>query len=130
MQLWQHYQQTIFLSHQPFCKQASFAIISVANPQGRVSNQGYNLCVNEAFAAELERSSYRYRSIIGASPCLQFQEVSWAVFCQQQQAIEMALKWQQNAMYWVEQGQLWLMPVLVAEQAIALGDFQQRLRLR
>ncbi|MCH8537548.1 MAG: DUF3293 domain-containing protein [Alkalimonas sp.] len=130
MQLWQLYQQTIFLSHQPFSDQVSFAIISAANPMGRLCNQGFNLCMSKALAAELEQSPYRFRSITGASPCLTFQEASWAVFCQKEQARELAKQWQQNAMYWVEQGTLWLIPVLLAEEPLLLGDFQQRLRLR
>ena len=129
MQLWQLYQDTIFLSHQPFSDQASFAIISAANPMGKVCNQGFNLCMNKAFATVLEQSLYRFRSITGASPCLTFQEASWAVFCQKEQALELAKSWRQNAIYWVEQGDLWLIPVLLSEAPVALGDFKQRVRL-
>lgn len=128
-QRWRDYQQTIFLSHQPFCSQASFAVISVANPKGEISNQGLTYCLDKAFAAELEQSPYRFRRILGASPCLQFKEASWAVFCSQQQAEAMAFRWQLNAIFWIERGQLWFIPIVLTDQVVELGDFQRRLSL-
>lgn len=129
MDLWQLYQNVVFISYQPFAAENSFSIISVANPAGKLAEPGLNHCRNMAFAACLHDTSLRYRQIIGASVDLTFQEASWAVFCSRAQALQYALAWQQNAIYWVEQGELWLLPVLLQAEPIALGQFEQRLIL-
>ncbi|MCC5851954.1 MAG: DUF3293 domain-containing protein [Alkalimonas sp.] len=129
MDLWHQYQEVIFISHQPFAADSSFAIISAANPAGNNTPSGFNLCRNMALAAALHQSGVRYRKIIGASLDKRFQEPSWAVFCSKLEATSIAMAWQQNALYWIEQGELWLLPALMQQEKQALGSFQQRLIL-
>lgn len=129
MSLWQLYQDVAFISYQPFAKDSCFAIISVLNPRGKIATPGQNLCRHMAFAAGVHAARLRYRKITGASGDLKFLEPSWAVFCSREQAEQYALEWQQNALYWVEQDQLWLLPALLQHEPVVLGRFSERLIL-
>lgn len=129
MTAWAMYQDVVFISYQPFAVTSSFAIISALNPEGEIATAGQNLCRHMAFAACLHDARLRYRQITGASADLKFQEPSWVVFCSRQQAEQYALDWQQNALYWVEQDELWLLPALLQHEPVTLGRFSQRLIL-
>jgi hypothetical protein len=129
MTLWQLYKSSIFLSHQTLSMSINFAIISGQNPAGHTENPLYNQLLDKKLQARLQQLGVPYRSVIGAAPDLSFQEKSWVVLCDKQQAITLALEFTQNAIYWVEQGQLYLVPVLLHEQEECLGQFQQRLIL-
>jgi len=129
MNLWQLYKSSIFLSHQSLSMAINFAIISGQNPAGNAENPLYNQLLDKKLQARLLQLGAPYRSVIGAAPDLSFQEKSWVVLCDKQQAITLAFEFTQNAIYWVEQGQLYLVPVLLPEQEECLGQFQQRLVL-
>ena len=51
------------------------------------------------------------------------------MLCDKSQAVQLALQFEQNAIYWVEQGELFLVPVLMSQQEESLGAFNQRLVL-
>lgn len=129
MSLWQLYKSSIFLSYQSLSMAINFAIISGQNPAGKTENPLYNQLLDKRLQARLLQLGAPYRSVIGAAPDLSFQEKSWVVLCDKQQAITLALEFTQNAIYWVEQGQLYLVPVLLQEPEECLGQFQQRLVL-
>ena len=129
MNLWESYKTSIFLCHQTLNCDIDFAIISAQNPAGHLYHPQHNLTLDREFETELDEAHIPYRTIIGASPDLSFQEKSWAVLCDKTKALSLALKFRQNAIYWVEQGQLYLVPVLLPEQEECLGQFQQRLVL-
>ncbi|SDZ91983.1 DUF3293 domain-containing protein [Alkalimonas amylolytica] len=126
---WQLYQNVVFISYQPFATMSSFAIISAINPAGKMAPAGQNLCRHMAFAASLHDARVRYRKVTGASTDCKHLEPSWAVFCSRYQAVQYALDWQQNALYWVEDDELWLLPALLQQEPVALGCFSQRLIL-
>lgn len=129
MSLWESYKTSIFLCHQALRCDVDFAIISAQNPAGNTEHPYLNLRRDNEFQACLNRCRMPYRSVIGSAPDLSFQEKSWIVVCDKSQAIELALQFEQNAIYWVEQGELFLVPVLLPQQEESLGDFYQRLVL-
>lgn len=127
MSLWESYKTSIFLCHQALKGDVDFAIISAQNPSGVTEHPYLNLRRDNEFQALLNQHRLPYRSVIGSAPDLSFQEKSWIVLCDKQQAIALARQFEQNAIYWVEQGELFLVPVMLSQHEESLGDFSQRL---
>lgn len=126
MDQWESYKDSVFLCHQPLGDQIDFAIISAQNPKGSLYPLQHNLLLDRELESHLEQQNLPCRKIIGASPDLVFQEKSWAVVCDKSQAIDLALLFQQNAIYWVEAGQLFLVPALLQQAEEYLGLYQAR----
>jgi hypothetical protein len=116
----------VFLCHQPLGNAINFAIISAQNPLGDLKHRQLNLTLDCQFETRLKAEHLPYRRLIGASPDLSFQEQSWAVLCDKAKAIDLAMKFQQNAIYWVEAGELYLVPALFADSEVYLGSYQSR----
>lgn len=129
MNLWESYKTSIFLCHQALNCDVDFAIISAQNPAGQTEHPYLNLRRDNELQACLNRQRLPYRSVIGSAPDLSFQEKSWIVLCDKNQAIQLALQFEQNAIYWVEQGELFLVPVLLSLQEEKLGSFTERMVL-
>jgi hypothetical protein len=77
----------------------------------------------------LNQQRLPYRSVIGSAPDKSFQEKSWIVLCDKGTAVDLAMQFEQNAIYWVERGELYLVPVLMNHPEECLGNFRDRLVL-
>ncbi len=126
MDLWESYKSSVFICYQPLGDAVNFAIISAQNPAGAVQHPHHNLRLDCEFESHLDLHQLPYRAIIGSSPDLSFQEKSWAVLCEKNLALQLARQFQQNAIYWVEAGQLYLVPALWRGEEEYLGLYQQR----
>jgi len=126
MSLWEAYRQTIFICHQDVAAELDFAIISAQNPWGKLTNPLLNQCLDKQFEHVLQQRRLLCRKVTGAAPDFSVQEKSWIVICDKAQATQLAEQCQQLAMYWVEQGQLYLVPVLAQQQECAMGSFVAR----
>jgi len=129
MSLWESYKTSIFLCHQALKCDVDFAIISAQNPAGNTEHPYLNLRRDKELQAYLNLQRLPHRSVIGSAPDLSFQEKGWIVLCDKSLALQLAQKFQQNAIYWVEQGELFLVPVLMLQQEESLGAFSERLVL-
>lgn len=126
MDLWESYKSSVFICYQPLGDAINFAIISAQNPAGAVQHPQHNLRLDCELETHLDLYQLPYRALLGCSPDLSFQEKSWAVLCEKSRALELARQFQQNAIYWVEAGQLYLVPALWRGEEEYLGLYQQR----
>ncbi|MDX1391193.1 MAG: DUF3293 domain-containing protein [Rheinheimera sp.] len=129
MSLWDSYKTSVFLCHQAVNCRINFAIISAHNPAGHNEHPYLNLRRDNELQACLDQQRLPHRSVIGSAPDLSFQEKSWIVLCDKTQAVTLARQFEQNAIYWVEHGELFLVPVLMQQQEERLGRFSERLVL-
>lgn len=120
--LWQIYQNVVFVVEGDFQPARQFAIITAYNPEGIVSSVAENIQRNKILERKLK--PFSWQNIIGASPDLSHQEQSFALQSSQEQALTLALEFQQNAIYWVENEELWLLPVLMDNPKVLLGNFK------
>lgn len=128
--LWRTYQDVLFLCRVMPRLDTHFAIITAHNPRGVAQSNALNIRLNQQLIARLQAEGLAYQAMDGASMDLRYQEPGFAIYCDLPQAIGLATEYQQNAFYWVKQGQLWLMPCLVTlRQALALGPIDPRIRL-
>jgi len=129
-ELWKVYQHTVFLMAQPLSKAVSFAIVTACNPAGKNCSDAYNQCLDKRLQASILALGCPFRSLVGASPDLSHREKSWALLLDKHEAIQLAEAYQQNAIFWVEQDQLSLIPVLLAPwvEETPMGSFCARVR--
>ncbi|MCB5228228.1 DUF3293 domain-containing protein [Alishewanella sp. 16-MA] len=129
MELWQHYKNSIFLCHQRLATHLSFAIVSAQNPAGVNAPAVYNRLLDKQLQAQLQQTGLAYRSVIGSAPDRSFEERSWMVLCDKVQAIALGRLFTQNAIFWVDKNELYLVPVLMQQPEEHLGGFANRLVL-
>ncbi|KFZ39018.1 hypothetical protein HR45_01055 [Shewanella mangrovi] len=128
-QLWQHYQNSCFLLTQCLNPPCSFAIITASNPLGTILSTSQNRLRDKQLQRDIHQSGCAYRALVGASLDLQHMEKSWAIYMDQQTAYQLAHKYQQNAFYFVEEGNIQLLPCHCDAQPVQMGPFEQFVRI-
>ena len=126
---WQCYQQTQFLLTQPFSPSLSFAIITAYNPKGKNLSPSQNGLLDKQLQRHILRLQYPYRALIGASADRGHMEKSWAVSLDKVTAVELGRVFNQNAIYFVDNDELYLVPCLVDYEELDLGKFSARVCL-
>ncbi|WP_394148535.1 DUF3293 domain-containing protein [Shewanella atlantica] len=130
--LWQYYQEAEFLFTQALSSELTFAIITAHNPKGQLLSACQNRLLDRQLQLAIEKLHRPYRAMIGASSDRAHMEKSWAVAIDKASAIRLGCQFNQNAIYFVEQGKLQLIPCLLSEselQEIEIGTFSSRVRL-
>ncbi|WP_298772518.1 DUF3293 domain-containing protein [uncultured Shewanella sp.] len=127
--LWQCYQETEFFFTQALSPQLSFAIITAHNPKGVILSSSQNRLLDKKLQNELEHLGLLYREIMGASVDLCHMEKSWAIAVEREIGVEIGLKFNQNAIYYVETDMLKLIPCLFQKKEICLGSFSKKMKL-
>ncbi|QLE84267.1 MULTISPECIES: DUF3293 domain-containing protein [Shewanella] len=127
--LWQCYQQTQFLFTQSLSPTLSFAIITAHNPQGEILSASQNRLLDRKLQGEIEKMGLPYRAMVGTSSDRRHMEKSWAVAIDKPAAIALGLAFKQNAIYFVENDTLRLVPCLLKHDETAIGRFSSRVNL-
>ncbi|GAB6261469.1 DUF3293 domain-containing protein [Photobacterium sp. R1] len=130
--LWQNYQQIIFRAVQspPF---TTFAILTAFNPESIVLSCKENHQRQASLEAELSALGYAFQRLDCSAPDGSWHEPSLAVAMDIERACAVAARWQQNALYWVAQQQLTLVPVRLGKQGFSrsvLGAWQTFLHIQ
>ncbi|GIU13350.1 DUF3293 domain-containing protein [Shewanella morhuae] len=128
--LWQCYQTPLFLLTQALSCNFSFAIITAHNPAAMLLSPSQNRLLDRQLLREIELLGSPYRALVGAAPDLSHMEKSWAVFIDRTMALQLGKKFNQYAIYVVEQGDVSLVPCLLnGHDEVCLGKFSERVRL-
>ncbi|MCE9791040.1 MULTISPECIES: DUF3293 domain-containing protein [Shewanella] len=127
--LWQYYQSACFFLTQSFSSAVPFAIVTAHNPLGQKLTSCQNRLLDRQLQHDIDKLGIPYRAIIGAADDLSHMEKSWALFLDKAAAIELAFKYRQNALYYVDKGLLTLVPCHKGKHEIELGLFASRARL-
>ncbi|MCL1057528.1 DUF3293 domain-containing protein [Shewanella gelidimarina] len=127
--LWRYYQETQFLITQGLSSKISFAIITAHNPRGKALTPCQNRLLDRKLQQDILMLRQPYRAIVGASQDRKHMEKSWAVSTDKASAIELGRKFNQNAIYYVEDDKLQLVPCLLSAQETPLGAFSPRVNV-
>ena len=119
------YQNVIFILKNTIKLPAKFAVITACNPKGQILSATENQILNDNLKSRL--APYHVWPIIGCSPDLHHQEPSYIVVCSKQQASQLAVDYDQNALYWCDNGELFLLPAQLEFEPVAMGLFQDYL---
>ncbi|MFM5189074.1 DUF3293 domain-containing protein [Aeromonas caviae] len=129
MTLWENYRKVCFIAPfaPPHCP--AYAIITAWNPASQWVG--------------LRRNARRLRALVrqvgeclvmgevwGSDEDERWQEASLLLPLSQPEAIRLAARFGQNALYWVREGELWLVPVLLEGMPCHLGTLASRWRFR
>lgn len=133
--LWLTYQKTWFKMPKLPNYNNNFCIVTAFNPQGNPQSSTQNICQNRELAHELSLSKLKYYAIRAGNADFSYFEDSFIVECSKLQALCLGRKWQQNAVFWVDSSQLYLLacqPLIIQHKTITqthIGDFTQRVLL-
>ncbi|MBW8192913.1 DUF3293 domain-containing protein [Neiella marina] len=126
---WHLYSETVFSCNQWLPEDVTGFVITACNPRGELLLAPTNLLRNNVLLNELEFAGYRFRAMTGWAPDFSHGEAGWFVFADLAAGKALAQQFEQNAIYWVEQGTLNLYPVLLTEHTMTtLGRFRSRVR--
>lgn len=125
--LWDIYKSAVFLSCQPFGLSERYAIITACNPKGEMLTDCENRARDYRLQKLMSQHKANYRCVYGCSPDLSYREKSWMVNLEKDQAIEVGKAFDQNAIYWVEDGLLFLTPCLSSENEETVGAVSSRI---
>jgi hypothetical protein len=132
--LWEIYQTTCFVFPDQSALQSTdfhrdFAIISARNPEGRQQSDQLNQQAEQGMQQWLIRNGYENCRIFGCSPTLDYVEPSFLVYMLgKENAVELAILFRQNALFWVSDDRLYLVPCdALSNTEVDLGVFSKRL---
>ncbi len=106
-----------------------FAIVTAHNPMDMCLDELENNERNEKLRKDLFLSDFIHREIIGSSEDHSHQELSFVVKCNLKQAIQMGNKFEQRAIFWVEDNKLEIVDCKTLKR-YDLGSFKKRLQNR
>ena len=125
-QLWSLYATTRFRGGQPQAWRGDFHIITACNPAGQLLAAGANRIRDGQLEAQLIQLALPARLLWAGSPDFRHEERSWALWCEQPEALRLGRQFGQNAIFSVKGGQLWLVPCLLPAPPHHLGPFAAR----
>lgn len=106
----------------------SFAIITAYQPTGTIWDQPTNELADKRLKEYLECEKLPHWRLTGFSPKTGHAEPGWAVSAEFFQACEIGLKFEQHAIYFVENGTLFISLCSVAFRNLeSVGSFMERL---
>lgn len=112
--LWKTYQSIAFLAPQA-PDAAAFAILTAFNPRSQPLSDNENYLRNERLAKAMTQAGLRYWPMNGGALDGSWFEPGFAVAIASSDAVALAKTWEQNAIYWVENDTLWLLPALMTD---------------
>ena len=104
-----------------------FAIVTAHNPMDICFDELANKERNEILRKDLHQSDLIHREIIGCSEDHTHQELSFVVKCKLKQAIQIGNKFEQRAIFWVEENKLQIVDCKTLK-SYDLGSFKRRLQ--
>ena len=107
----------------------NLAIISARNPEGKEQSLHLNLQAEKTMKQWLNRQGYDYNRIYGCSPSLDYIEPSLLIDLPDKTcATEVATMFKQNALFWITDNQLYLLPCkYLLKPEVNLGVFSKRI---
>ncbi|MCC2617662.1 DUF3293 domain-containing protein [Aestuariibacter halophilus] len=109
--LWNAYQQVRFIHADMPESGQRFAVITAWNPYSQALDAGQNDSRQRHLIQQVEQQGYRWWPVRVANKSLTYWEDSLMVVAPRAEAAALATTWQQNAFYWVQSGNIELVPL-------------------
>ena len=122
------YSDTRFRCHvHPESWPEKFAILSAYATTGFTWSPERNASADRALEETLRQRGVWLHRLIGYSPDTQHAEPSWACNMELQEACTLGQEFAQDALYWVEQDQLFVLQCHAPDRRVFVGGFAERL---
>lgn len=103
-----------------------FAIISACSPTGRKWKEARNQAADQRLRMRTRR--WRPHRLTGQSPDCEHTEPGWAIPCSKATAIKLGRAFQQDAIYWIQDGQVQVVDSSRNRPPQVVGSFHERFR--
>ncbi len=132
--LWLIYQNTYFdMPKLPNLKK-NLCVITACNPFGTTLSNEQNIYRNSELAHDLDAMANDVIELSAGNIDFSYCETSFIFECDKEQAVELGKKWQQNAIFWIEQGTLYLIACRPIDgktpESVCLGAFLERTKIK
>ncbi|OCW45993.1 hypothetical protein A6763_16065 [Aeromonas caviae] len=129
MTLWENYRKVCFIA--PFAPPScpAYAIVTAWNPASRWVGLRRNARRQRALVRQVGECPVM-GEVWGSDEDERWQEASLLLPLSLPEAIRLAARFGQNALYWVREGELWLVPVLLEGMPCHLGTLASCWRFR
>lgn len=125
---WQIYKKVVFEFRQPLSANLDFAIVTAHNPLGQICSSGQNSTLDRMLQNDIIALRVPYRCLLGCDATKSHVEKSWALAVDKDVAIRLAKQYRQNALYWITNDKLYLVPALMnGYQEEYIGKFSDKL---
>ena len=96
-----------------------FGVVTACNPNGVVAGEAQNVAATAILRRQLQDAGRTFFHVTGCSPDLVHQEPGFGVVCQSaEEVVELGRTWQQEAVFWVEDGIVHLLPCGAGERTV------------
>lgn len=95
-----------------------FGVITACNPNGHIASDEQNIAETEKLREVLIHTGKHVFAVTGCSPNLAHREPGFGVVCDASEIVELGRNWEQEAVFWVEDGVVHLVPCGPGEPAI------------
>lgn len=128
MTLWENYRKVCFIA--PFGPPSwpGYAIVTAWNPASHRAGERRNARRQRALLRLIDDTPgwLALGPLWGSAQDESWREASLLLLASRSEAIRLAARFGQNALYWVEAGELWLLPVLLKGEPCHLGPLATR----
>lgn len=127
--LWLTYQNIAFSWCDAPCQADTFAVVTAWNPRSRVATDTQNSVAQTRLLQTVNTLGAKaFPLAVGNSDFSYFEE-SYAITCDITAAAQLCRQYMQNGFYWIEDGLVYLHPVLFeGYKVVCIGAFADRLR--
>lgn len=131
--LWSIYKKTWFkLAKLPNLNN-NLCVVTAYNPYGSDDSIEQNIYRNSELAHELKAIAQEVIEVYAGNEDFSYCEMSYIFDCTKEKAIALGNKWQQNAIFWIEAGNLYLVACQPIDDKIPdsvyLGKFLERTKI-
>ncbi|USD40665.1 DUF3293 domain-containing protein [Vibrio sp. SCSIO 43135] len=121
--LWEAYSDCYF-RFSNHCTEPCFAIVTAWDPASKLMPYQYNFVKNQHLQQSL--NCYSWTKVLVGDQQFSWSEESFAVAISSQKAVALGKQYQQNAVYYVEHGELFLLSCLKDKTVKHLGKLVER----
>ncbi|USD65724.1 DUF3293 domain-containing protein [Vibrio sp. SCSIO 43136] len=121
--LWRAYQAIVFFTDKPITFER-FVVITACNPRSIKASEEINYQRNNQLREQINNENFIQLEVGDAEKL--WVEPSFCVEISLQNGLKLAQEFDQNALYYVENGQLWL--ISCCDERLNLGPFDQKVR--
>ena len=104
----------------------SFGIVTACNPDGVEVGSAENLRLDRELGSLLSSSDVKHFRVTGGSRDMTHAEPGYGCLVDRERIVELGRKWNQEAVFWVEGDNLFLIPCATRQEFELLGSFRER----